>query len=86
MVTQGIYEHYKSTPEDKKLYQVILVSHFEETLEVMVHYVPLYYVDKAGVYDDGIMVWTRTLANFEESVEYNGKTMPRFRLVSKVSD
>lgn len=82
MITQGVYEHYKSTSEDKKLYQVLFLSHFEETHEVMVHYIPLYYVEKDGIYDDGITVWTRTLENFEETVEHNGKTLPRFTRIS----
>ncbi len=78
MVTQGIYEHYKSTSESRKLYQVILLSHDEETLETLVHYVPLYFVENDEVYSDGINTWTRTLQNFTETVTYNGKEVPRF--------
>ena len=82
MVTQGIYEHYKSTPQSRKYYQVLLLSHNEETLEVLVHYQPLYYLENDEAHADGITVWTRTLQNFEESVEYNGKSMPRFTRIS----
>ncbi len=82
MITQGIYEHYKSTPEDRKLYQVLFLSHLEETLEVMVHYIPMYYEENDDVYSDGITIWTRTLKNFSETVQYNGKTMPRFTRIS----
>ncbi len=82
MVKQGVYEHYKSTPKDRKLYQVLFLSHNEENLEVLVHYVPLYFVEDDPIYDDGITIWTRTLKNFTERVEYNGKTVPRFKLIS----
>ncbi len=78
MISQGIYAHYKSMPADKKLYQVLLLSRNEEDLEVLVHYVPLYVLDGDKSSSDGIHVWTRTLKNFEETVEYNGKQMPRF--------
>ncbi len=83
MISQGIYEHYKSTKDNRKYYQVIFLSHFEDTLEVMVHYTPLFY-DNDGVYNDGITVWTRTLDNFMESVEWEGKTVPRFRRVDSI--
>lgn len=82
-ISQGIYEHYKSTPEDPKYYQVLFLSHFEETGETMVHYQPLYFNDEGGVYDDGITVWTRTLENFCETVEWNGQTKPRFKRLAK---
>jgi hypothetical protein len=82
MVTQGIYEHYKSTPEDRKYYQVLLLSHDEETQETLVHYQPLYFLKDDAIYNDGITVWTRTLKNFEETVRHNGKTIPRFTLIS----
>ena len=83
IIAQGVYAHYKSTTEDPKYYQVLFLSHFEDTLEVMVHYIPMYFTNDGGIYDDGIAVWTRTLANFTEDVEYNGKTMPRFTLVTE---
>lgn len=77
---QAIYEHYKSTPEDRKLYQVLLLSHDEATQELLVHYQPLYFQED-NIYDDGVTVWTRTVQNFNEFVEWNGKTVPRFKLV-----
>lgn len=82
MITQGIYEHYKSTPEDRKLYQVLFLTHDEATLEVLVHYVPLYHQHDDRVLKDGIAGWTRTLTNFTDEVELNGKKVPRFRLVN----
>ena len=84
MITQGIYEHYKSTPEDKKLYQVLILSHNEENLEVMVHYIPLYTSTDSIELKDGIALWTRTLKNFSENVEYNGKQMPRFTRIDSI--
>lgn len=82
MITQGIYEHYKSTPDHKMYYQVLFVSHNEPDLEILVHYVPLYKLEQDKDLNDGISIWTRTLKNFEESVTYNGKSVPRFALIS----
>jgi hypothetical protein len=48
----------------------------------MVHYQPLYFQNDS-VYDDGITVWTRTLQNFMETVEWNGKKLPRFKKVDR---
>ncbi len=81
MITQGVYEHYKSTPEDRKYYQVVMLSHDEATRGVLVHYQPLYWNNSGGIYDDGITIWTRTLENFTQHVKHNGKQMPRFRRV-----
>lgn len=83
MVSQGIYEHYKSTSGDRRYYQVLFLSHFEETLETMVHYIPLYFKNDK-IFNDGITVWTRTLNNFTEKIEYNGKIIPRFRRVDSI--
>ncbi len=84
-ITQGVYEHYKSTPEDRKYYQVIMLSRDEIILGILVHYVPMYWNNGGGIYDDGITVWTRTIDNFNETVEYNGETKPRFLRVEKTA-
>lgn len=84
MITQGIYEHYKSTDEAPKLYQVLFLSRREETLEILVNYAPLYFTKGDELYSDGIVVWTRTLKNFTDTVEYRGKTIPRFKLISSI--
>lgn len=84
MITQGIYEHYKSTPENRKLYQVLMLSHNEETLEIMVHYIPLYTSEDGIELKDGIAAWTRRLNNFSEDVEYNGKQMPHFTRIDSI--
>ncbi len=83
MITQGVYEHYKSTPEDRKYYQVIMLSRDEVTLGILVHYIPMYWNNDSGIYDDGITTWTRTIENFSKTVEYNGEIKPRFTLVNK---
>lgn len=82
MITQGIYEHYKSTPENRMLYQVLFLSHNEGNMEVLVHYTPLYHHENDTIDDDGIVIWTRTLKNFTEEVQYGGNTVPRFKLIS----
>ncbi len=66
-VKSGIYRHYKGND-----YSVLGIARHSETLEEMVVYRALY-----G--DFGI--WVRPLAMFEESVEVNGKTVPRFALL-----
>ena len=81
-ISQGVYEHYKSTPKDRKYYQVLFLSHMEESGETLVHYQPLYWNNENNVYDDGVTVWTRTLKNFCESVEWDGQTVPRFKRIS----
>jgi hypothetical protein len=64
----GEYEHFKG-----KRYKVIGVAKHSETLEEMVVYQKLY--------DDGAL-WVRPLAMFLEDATRDGKTFPRFRLVS----
>ena len=46
MIAQGIYEQYKSTAQDRRNYQVLLLSHDEETHNILVHYQPLYWTMK----------------------------------------
>ena len=82
MISQGIYEHYKSTPGHRTLYQVLFLSRNEEDLEILVNYIPLYHKEDGIELADGIAAWTRTLVNFTQDVEYNGKTVPRFTLVN----
>lgn len=60
----GIYKHYKGN-----LYRVIGISRHTETLEELVVYQALY-----GDYG----LWARPRAMFEESIEWNGTTVPRF--------
>lgn len=66
----GIYRHYKGN-----LYQVLHLARHSETQEWLVVYRALY-----GQYD----VWVRPLAMFTETVEINGKTVPRFALETSI--
>lgn len=65
----GIYKHYSG-----KLYRVIGICRHSETLEEMTVYQSLY-----GDYG----LWVRPRAMFEESIEIEGKMMPRFQYQSE---
>jgi hypothetical protein len=63
----GQYKHYKGG-----LYEVIGIAKHSESLEELVVYRALY-----GDHD----LWVRPLKMFLETVEYNGKTVPRFEFI-----
>ena len=65
-IPQGIYRHYKGN-----LYQVLHLARHSETEEWLLVYRALY---------GDFGVWVRPLAMFTESVEVDGKTVPRFQL------
>ena len=69
VVQPGRYRHYKG-----KDYEVIGIARHSETLEELVVYRALY-----G--DHGL--WVRSRKMFEESVEVDGKAVPRFEFVGK---
>ena len=69
IVIGGKYEHYKGKP-----YRVLAVARHSETLEEMVVYQQLY-----G--EEGI--WVRPLDMFLETVEVEGRTVPRFQHIGK---
>ena len=69
VVIGGKYEHYKGKP-----YRVLAVARHSETLEEMVVYQQLY--GEEGV-------WVRPLGMFQETVEVEGKTVPRFRYMEE---
>ena len=71
-VAQGIYRHYKGN-----LYQVLHTAQHSETEESLVVYRCLY-----GEYG----VWVRPLAMFTETVEVDGKEIPRFELIKALAD
>lgn len=73
----GVYEHYKSTPRDRRYYQVIGFARHTETEEIVAVYIPLYVIPE----HKGLRLQVRPLDMFMEEVEYNGKTMPRFRYI-----
>ncbi len=64
----GIYKHYKGN-----LYKVIGTARHSETMEEMVVYQALY--GEMGL-------WVRPLTMFNESVEIEGKQVPRFEWLS----
>ena len=66
-VKSGIYQHYKG-----QLYQVFHVASHSETQEQLVVYQCLY-----GDYS----MWVRPLDMFTETVEIEGETLPRFKLI-----
>ena len=71
-VPQGIYRHYKGS-----LYQVLHTAQHSETQEELVVYRCLY-----GEYG----VWVRPLSMFSETVEVEGKQVPRFELTKALAD
>ncbi|WP_020468731.1 DUF1653 domain-containing protein [Zavarzinella formosa] len=60
----GKYRHFKGRD-----YEVLGTARHSETYEAMVVYRPLY--EESGW-------WVRPLSMFEETVEVDGKTVPRF--------
>ena len=67
MLQQGKYRHFKGGE-----YQLLHIAKHSETLENMVVYRALY---GAGE------VWVRPARMWEELVEHNGKTVPRFQKI-----
>ena len=66
-IEPGVYEHYKGAR-----YEVLLTARHSETEEWVVVY--------RQMYGDG-SAWVRPLGMFAESVEVDGRTVPRFRPV-----
>ena len=65
----GVYEHYKG-----KRYRVHGHVRHSETLEEMVYYETLYPCELG-------QMWVRPKSMFLETVEIEGREIPRFRLV-----
>lgn len=63
----GMYRHYKGN-----LYQVIGVGRHSETHEELAFYQAMY-----GSYG----LWVRPLEMFMETIEFEGKTVPRFEFI-----
>ena len=72
-IETGIYEHYKG-----KRYEVVGQALHSETVEPMVIYKALY----QGEFPEGTL-WVRPMAMFKENVKIDGKSVPRFRFISK---
>jgi hypothetical protein len=73
----GVYEHYKSTPEDRRYYQVLGFAKHTETEEILAVYIPLYVIPE----HKGLRLQVRPLDMFMEEVGHNGRSVPRFRYV-----
>jgi hypothetical protein len=73
----GVYEHYKSTPEDRRYYQVIGFARHTETEEILAVYIPLYVTSE----HTGLRLQVRPLDMFIENIDFNGQSVPRFRYV-----
>ena len=69
MLKKGIYRHYKGPR-----YKVVGVAKHSETEEDQVVYKPLY-----GEHN----LWVRPLAMFTETVEVDGKQVPRFEYIGE---
>lgn len=67
-IAPGIYEHYKGNR-----YEVVGVALHSETLEPVVVYRPLY--------ETRAPLWVRPYEMFREEIEYEGRKMPRFRMI-----
>lgn len=71
-IAPGIYEHYKGNR-----YQVIDSARHSETLEKLVIYKALYSSEKFGKN----ALWARPVKMFTETVEIDGKKIPRFKKI-----
>lgn len=68
---KGVYRHFKG-----KLYRLVDVARHSETLEPMVVYRALY--GEGGL-------WVRPLSMWTESVERDGRVVPRFECIEPES-
>lgn len=73
----GVYEHYKSTTDNRRYYQVLGFARHTETEKILVVYIPLYVIPE----HNGLRLQLRPLDMFMESVEHEGQITPRFRYV-----
>ncbi len=73
MVALGIYEHYKGNR-----YEVIAEGLYESTEEPVVIYKALYENSRS-------QFWVRPVNSFLETVEVDGKQIPRFTLISEAN-
>ena len=71
-IIPGKYRHYKG-----KEYEVMFVGRHSETLEELVVYRALYDSEEFG----NNAVWARPLSMFNETIAFNGKATPRFKLI-----
>jgi hypothetical protein len=74
-----VYEHYKSSEHDRRYYQVLGTARNTETEEKLVIYIPLYVIPE----HKGLRLQARPLQMFLETVDWQGKTIPRFRYIGQ---
>lgn len=75
----GIYEHYKSTPRNKKYYQVLGFARHTETDEILVIYIPLYIAPD----HIGLRLQARPLAMFLGDARHGDKIVSRFKYLGE---
>ncbi len=74
MIQPGKYQHYKGN-----FYELQGIGRHSETLEELAIYKALYNSPEFGKN----AIWVRPLKMFQEEVEWEGKKVPRFRLVDE---
>jgi cyclomaltodextrinase / maltogenic alpha-amylase / neopullulanase len=75
-LTLGKYQHFKG-----KFYEVIGIAHHSETLEELVVYKALY---KSSFGENAL--WVRPKEMFLGNVKIEGKTTPRFKIITQKPD
>ena len=73
MKVEGYYKHHKGN-----IYQVLCEAIHTETQEKMIVYKALY-LNKDGVFGQ---MFVRPSTMFFENIEYQGQTVPRFKLLT----
>ena len=76
----GLYEHYKSTPTDRRYYQVLGISEILKPKNYMLCTYLLYVIPEHR----GARFQCRPLDMFLEEVVYKGVKQPRFKYVGQV--
>lgn len=68
MLKEGIYRHFKGN-----LYRLICIARHTETMEEMAVYQDVLHPEKC---------WARPACMWEETVEVDGTTVPRFQYIA----
>ncbi len=73
----GVYEHYKSTRQQRRYYQLLGFVRHTETEEILVLYIPLYVIPE----HKGLRMQVRPLDMFMNKQEVGGKMVKRFTYI-----